>query len=77
MNEVVIQDKEIEQDLVGKIVMPGQIVGSVNDLKVRLGPGLLQNQQHIIATKSGILRKPEAKYYWIENVQKRVVFLQP
>ena len=36
------------------------------------GPGLLQNQDNIVATKCGILRNPQPKYYWIENRQKRV-----
>lgn len=59
---------------VDKVVFPGDVVGSITDFKIRLGPGLMQNQENIVATKCGILRNPQAKYYWIENNQKRVDF---
>jgi len=58
---------------VDQVVFPGDVVGSVIDLKIRLGPGLMQNQENIVATKSGILRNPQTKYYWIESNQKRYV----
>jgi len=58
---------------IDKVVFPGDVVGSVTDLKIRLGPGLMQNQESIVATKCGILRNPQIKYYWIENNQKRYV----
>ncbi len=57
---------------VDTVVLPGDIVGKLVDLKVRLGPGLIQNGDNIIATKCGILRNPQTKYFWIENSQKRV-----
>lgn len=58
--------------LVNKVVFPGDIVGKITDFKIRLGPGLLQNGEHITATKCGVLRNPITKYFWIENQQKRV-----
>lgn len=64
MDPVLIDDK------VNTVVLPGDIVGTISDLKLRLGPGrlqslnnqqlivlgLLQNKENIVATKSGILR---------------------
>jgi len=61
-------DSKIDQ-----VVYPGDVVGSITDLKIRLGPGLMQNQENIVATKCGILQNPQSKYYWIENNQKRYV----
>lgn len=62
--------------LVNKVVFPGDIVGKITDFKIRLGPGLLQNGEHITATKCGVLRNPMTKYFWIENQQKRVRICQ-
>jgi hypothetical protein len=57
---------------VGGLILPGDIIGKITDFKMRLGPGLMQNKEHIVATKCGVLRNPQPKYYWIENNQKRV-----
>eukprot|EP01132_Coremiostelium_polycephalum_P000490 gene490-618_t len=60
--------------IVGEFVVPGEILGKINDLKVRIGPGLLQSKDQILATKSGVLKfSKHHKFYWIENEQKRYV----
>lgn len=61
------------QDKVDTIVLPGDLVGRITDLKIRLGSGLIQHQDYIVATKAGYLRNPTTKYYWVENLQKRYV----
>lgn len=81
---------EIENEIesrVDSLVLPGDIVGKITDLKTRLGnydvilcnlmigPGLMQNQDNIVATKCGVLRNPQPKYFWVENRQKRVQIL--
>jgi len=60
--------------LIDQFVVPGDLLGKISDLKVRIGPGLLQNKDTILATKSGVLRFSKFhKFYWIENEQKRYV----
>lgn len=59
----------------GRCVVPGDVVGLVGTQELRIGPGLMQHKDTIIATKAGILRyKEKQKYYWVENNQKRVSF---
>lgn len=55
-------------------VLPGNVVGTIAGAAaaVRLGPGLSQNGESILATKAGILRHRAPDKYWIENSQKRV-----
>jgi hypothetical protein len=67
-----IKTDEIDPKFINKIVFPGEVVGVVTDLRIRLGPGLIQNQNSIVATKAGVFRNPQTKYYWIESIQKRV-----
>ena len=74
-DEVKMETETTEDDLqkhCNKVVMPGETIGTIKDTKIRLGPGLAQNQQYIVVTKSGILRNPTIKYFWVENIQKRV-----
>ena len=41
--------------------------------EIVIGPGLRKdNQDSIVAVKSGILKKKENTFYWIESHQKRV-----
>lgn len=62
--------------------MPGDILGTVNDLqssiekkvRIRLGPGLRQDKDEVIAFKSGVLRHRSPSTYWIDCNQKRVRF---
>jgi len=57
-----------------QFVLPGDLVGKIKDLKMRIGPGLTQNKEMIYATKAGFLRySSQHKFYWIENNQKRYV----
>lgn len=66
--------------LIDRVVMPGDILGQVKDLqsssdkkvKLRLGPGLRQDKDDIIAFKSGVLRHRSPAVYWIDSNQKRV-----
>ncbi|KAK5577957.1 hypothetical protein RB653_002905 [Dictyostelium firmibasis] len=60
--------------LVDEFVVPGDVIGKIGDLKVRVGPGLLQTKDTILATKAGVLRYSKFhRFYWIENEQKRYV----
>ncbi|GAM23353.1 hypothetical protein SAMD00019534_065280 [Acytostelium subglobosum LB1] len=62
-------DKCIDQ-----FVVPGDVIGTIVDLKVRIGQGLQQVKDSVVATKSGVLRfSKHHKFYWIENEQKRYV----
>eukprot|EP01112_Ceratiomyxa_fruticulosa_P013283 TRINITY_DN3728_c0_g2_i2.p1 TRINITY_DN3728_c0_g2~~TRINITY_DN3728_c0_g2_i2.p1 ORF type:complete len:233 (-),score=39.83 TRINITY_DN3728_c0_g2_i2:33-731(-) len=59
---------------VDSFIIPGDVIGNISDLNIRIGPGLIQNKEAIIATKPGVLRYSEThKFYWIENNQKRYV----
>ena len=56
-----------------RVVISGDIIGQVdNGMTIRLGPGLIQMEESIIATKAGILRFKSPDRFWIENNQKRV-----
>ena len=58
-----------------EIVLPGD---TVTDLLIsekatfRLGPGLRQESEQVIACKCGVLRRKEPNLYWVDNHQKRV-----
>eukprot|EP01133_Synstelium_polycarpum_P017532 gene17532-20922_t len=59
---------------VDQFIVPGQSIGSIVDLKVRIGPGLLQVKDTVVASKAGVLRYSKFhKFFWIENEQKRYV----
>jgi len=63
-------------ELIDQVVLPGDIIGTVTgEKKIRLGPGLMQNEDAIMATKAGLLRY-KADRYWVENTQKRVRNIQ-
>lgn len=58
--------------LVDQVVLPGDKIGSVvAGKKMGLGQGLRQDDDAIIATKAGLLRR-KAEKYWVENIQRRV-----
>lgn len=59
-------------ELIDQVVLPGDVIGTVTgEKKIRLGPGLMQDEDSIMATKAGLLRY-KAERYWVENTQKRV-----
>ncbi len=44
--------------------------------EIVIGPGLRKNNEDsIVAVKSGVLKKKENTFYWIESHQKRVIFM--
>lgn len=58
---------------VDTVLLAGDIVGNVEvDTLVKLGPGLIQDQNVVKATKAGILRWKQPDTFFIENNQKRV-----
>lgn len=63
----------------GKVVMPGDILMDLEEsncnTKLIFGPGLRRENDKIIATKSGILRKECSKTYFVDNHQMRVCIL--
>ena len=58
------------------VVLPGDIVTdllkSEKSPTFRLGPGLRQESERVIACKCGVLRRKDPNVYWIDNHQKRV-----
>jgi len=64
---------ERAQEKLNKTVLPGDVIGSISAKqgKLRLGMGLMQNKDSIVATKCGVLRS-KGNRYWVENHQKRV-----
>ncbi len=56
----------------GQVVMPGEVIGKVDPAKTtKIGIGVIQNQENLIATKCGILRS-KGNHVWVDNRQKRV-----
>lgn len=52
--------------------MPGEVIGKVDPAKTtKIGIGVIQNQENLIATKCGILRS-KGNHVWVDNRQKRV-----
>ena len=66
--------------LVNRVVMPGDVIGDVADLeaafegkgKIKLGPGLREENGVILAYKAGVLRHPKSATYLIDCNQRRV-----
>lgn len=58
---------------VNTVLSAGEVVGEVGESTVlKLGPGLIQNQNTVTTTKAGILRLKPPDTFFIENSQKRV-----
>lgn len=53
------------------VMVPGDVLAVDSD-NVKLGPGLLENEQGISAIKAGLLIHQKPNKYWLENIQKRV-----
>lgn len=61
---------------VNQIVAPGDVVldlTKVSVATVRLGGGLRQDQDHVLATKAGRLKFTKPNKFWVEGSQKRYV----
>ncbi|EDO36096.1 predicted protein [Nematostella vectensis] len=68
--------------MLNRVVLPGDIVCTTQDLKVcsqnprmklKLGPGLRQEGEQVLAYKSGVFRHRAPAVYWIDTNQKRYV----
>lgn len=62
--------------LLNQVVAPGDIVLDLTQLSIptlRLGGGLRQDQDHVIATKSGRLKFMKPNKVWVEGSQKRYI----
>ena len=72
-------DKDV-RGVVNRVVMPGDFMGNVADLeaslegkvKIRLGPGLREENGAILAHKAGVLRHRKPATYLIDCNQRRV-----
>lgn len=72
-------DKDVAS-LVNRVVMPGDVIGNVADLeatiegksKIKLGPGLREENGVILAYKAGVLRHRKPATYLIDCNQRRV-----
>ena len=59
-----------------QLALPGDEIEIIKreNREIVIGPGLRKdNQDSIVAVKSGILKKKENTFYWIESHQKRVI----
>eukprot|EP00794_Sanderia_malayensis_P008250 gene8250-9132_t len=66
------------EDKVNRVVMPGDVLGEIDPTskekeKIKLGPGLRQENGQVFACKAGILRSKKPKIFWIDSNQKRYV----
>ena len=56
-----------------KVVLPGDVVGEIkDDCNFILGPGVIQMNRNVVATKAGVLRTKGPNCIYVENSQKRV-----
>ncbi|CAG8434194.1 1748_t:CDS:2 [Ambispora gerdemannii] len=56
-----------------QVVLPGDAL-PVYEHKLKLGPGLIQDEDQIIAVKGGVLKhQPAGNKYWVESNQRRYV----
>jgi hypothetical protein len=62
------------QDKVDTLVLPGDVIGRLSDAGdvVRLGLGLFQDNELVVASKAGMLRFRAPNKFWIESSQRRV-----
>eukprot|EP00823_Brevimastigomonas_motovehiculus_P004199 TRINITY_DN270_c0_g1_i1.p1 TRINITY_DN270_c0_g1~~TRINITY_DN270_c0_g1_i1.p1 ORF type:complete len:312 (+),score=100.98 TRINITY_DN270_c0_g1_i1:85-1020(+) len=60
-------------DSVDSIVFPGDVITLKANMKARLGIGLMQNKDTVVALKCGLLRQTGGNKLWIDNVQKRYI----
>lgn len=61
------------RDRIDRVVLPGQTVGAVPaEGAVRVGHGLAQAGDAVVATKAGVLRHRAPDTYYVENSQMRV-----
>ena len=66
--------------LLNRVVLPGDVIGSVADLegrlegknKIKLGPGLREVNGVIMAYKAGVFRHRNSSIYMIDCNQRRV-----
>jgi len=61
------------KEKVNQVVIPGETVGKVDLVGIKLGVGLIQDKENIVATKAGVLRNKSSETYFVENSQKRYV----
>ena len=65
---------------VNTVVLPGDIICKIQDIesssdsryKLKLGPGLRQEDDEILAFKAGVLRSRDPQIFWVDTNQKRV-----
>lgn len=70
------EDEQVE--FPEKVVIPGEnltkeCVSAVKDDKIKLGPGLRQTGNDIIACMSEILKTKSPNFFWVECYQKRYI----
>eukprot|EP00455_Lapot_gusevi_P054054 TRINITY_DN8570_c0_g1_i3.p1 TRINITY_DN8570_c0_g1~~TRINITY_DN8570_c0_g1_i3.p1 ORF type:complete len:288 (-),score=21.07 TRINITY_DN8570_c0_g1_i3:16-774(-) len=56
-----------------EIVLPGDDITLGANVKTRIGQGLTQHQNSVIATKSGFLQRDASNRVWVDSHQKRYV----
>ena len=55
------------------LILPGDSIDLESNIaELLIGPGFRKDENKLIATKCGILKKKENFSYWIESSQKRV-----
>jgi len=58
---------------VNSMVFPGHKITLKPQLRVRLGLGLLEDKDAVIASKAGFLRQSGSNRIWVDNSQKRYI----
>jgi len=58
---------------VNQVVFPGGVISLKPNVKVRVGPGLMQDKDSVVSSKFGILRQSGQNRLWVDNSQKRYI----
>ena len=60
--------------MIETVVLPGQVIDTSKATDaIKIGPGLYQEMNRVIAMKAGVLCSRKNSKYWIEQTQKRYI----
>jgi len=63
--------EKIVSNNVNHVVFPGDVISLKPNVKVRVGPGLMQDKDYVVSSKYGLLRQSGQNRLWVDNSQKR------
>ena len=59
------------------VCLPGDLVRALPEAgEMRLGPGLETHEQHVAATKAGVVHQSKTGTMWLQGRQKRCACVQ-